>query len=1144
MLTLHAFAATPSTRRRFDVPAGNAEEMLRVFAAQAEVELVYAVDTVEGVRMRPVKGEFAVRDALGWMVANTGLVVLADEKTGALMLRRPPPRPPATAPPRSSDQTKTTMKRKNPLSVLGAWLALGIAGQAAEPPADTGIVEGRVLNARSGEYLENARVTAEGSAAEALTDSGGYYRLAPVPAGNARLKVFFTGFEPLVQTVAVTAGGTAQHDFNLGASVSPDGTVVQLAEFVVGASREMSGAAIAINEQRFAPNMKNVVSTDEFGAIAEGNAAEFLKFLPGITIEYSGGDAREISINGVPPDNVPVTIDGFSLASGGNANTRRAVEVGFVALNNVSRIEVAYSPTPDSQGEALAGSINMVPRSSFERSKPVFNSSVYVLMRDNVRTFGKTPGPLQHPTRKINPGFDLSYILPVNDRFGLTFSAGYSKQYSDQAFAQKTWRGTSAATNGAAFPHTTPGAPYLSAFNVRDGAKDTSRESFGFTVDYKLTPRDRFALSFQYSSFDGWVSNRNLIFDVGRVLPGNFSLTSTRGAAGGGSLTLNNATRLRSNRTYMPTLTWRHAGPIWKAEAGVGLSRGENLYRDIDKGMFNNSSARRTGVTVSFDDIFYLRPRQITVADGTTGAPVDPYSLVNYALVSTASNASTAVDVKRTAYANARRDFLGAVPLTLKGGVDFRQTAHDLRINNVPFSFVGADGRASTTPAAGDDSAAPFLDASYSQRTAPYGFPQIQYTNNQGLWAFSQTNPSYFTIDENSRYRSAVNNSKYARELVSATYLRGDLAFLDRRLKVITGLRAEQTNVDAEGRRSDPTLNFQRDAAGNILRSSAGAPLLIVPTSNPLGIARLTMADRGTRVEKEYLRLFPSLNASYNLRENLIARGAFYESVGRPNYNQYAGGVTLPDLDLGPTPTNRIQVNNAAIKAWAARTVNVRLEYYFEGVGQISLGAFRRDFENFFDSTEVDATPEFLALYGLDPAIYGDFKVATQANIDGTVRTTGLDFSYKQALTFLPHWARGVQVFANASAQRVTGPGLGAFDRANIVPRSGSWGISLTRQKFNVRANWNYRGRHRRALVASGNSIEAGTYNWASKRMSLDVLGEFYLRKNIALFASFRNIGDEPDDFEIAGPNTPDVAQLRSREAFGSLWTFGVKGTF
>jgi hypothetical protein len=72
-----------------------------------------------------------------------------------------------------------------------------------------------------------------------------------------------------------------------------------------------------------------------------------------------------------------------------------------------------------------------------------------------------------------------------------------------------------------------------------------------------------------------------------------------------------------------------------------------------------------------------------------------------------------------------------------------------------------------------------------------------------------------------------------------------------------------------------------------------------------------------------------------------------------------------------------------------------------------------------------------------------------------------LDFSYKQALTFLPHWARGVQVFANGSAQRLIGDETAAF--AGFIPRSGSWGLSLTRPRWNVRVNWNFRGQARNA---------------------------------------------------------------------------------
>ena len=73
----------------------------------------------------------------------------------------------------------------------------------------------------------------------------------------------------------------------------------------------------------------------------------------------------------------------------------------------------------------------------------------------------------------------------------------------------------------------------------------------------------------------------------------------------------------RDNRTLMPTAVWRHSGPIWQAEAGFGHSKARHTLRNMDRGLFNNTTAQRTGLTVGFDDIFYLRPRVVTVADGT-----------------------------------------------------------------------------------------------------------------------------------------------------------------------------------------------------------------------------------------------------------------------------------------------------------------------------------------------------------------------------------------------------------------------------------------------------------------------------------------------------------------------------------------------
>ncbi len=1007
--------------------------------------------------------------------------------------------------------------------------------------AETGTVEGRVSDPASAEFLERVRVTVEGTQLETFTDTAGFYRLSGVPAGNARVRAAYTGLPPRESTVTVASGRTAVADFEFSRSGGRGGDVVKLAGFVVNTTREMEAAAIAINEQRFAPDIRSVVSTDEFGAVAEGSVGEFLKFVPGISIEYEAGAlARGISINGVPSNNVPVQVNGFNLASaGGNSVTARSAQMDMTSITATSRIEVQYSPTPDAPGSALAGLVNMVPRSAFERSRPQLSVNTFVMMRDNARELGPTPGYLEKDTWKVLPGFDFSYVRPVTRDFGFTLSGGFSENGTMEQYIQNRWHGLNTATNGVAFPHTTADRPYLTQTIMRDGTKNARRVSFGATLDWRFSPRDRLSFSYQHYYIDFLVLNRTITFSTNRVNPGDFTPFETRGAAGQGQLQLANTFRDRTNSTLSPSLVWRHDGPVWKMEAGLGVSIGRNTFRDTDKGYFVGSVAQRSGVTVNFADIFYLRPRSISVTDAA-GAPVDPYSINSYAVTQTSANPLTNHDAQRGAYANVARTLALRVPVTLKAGLDLRKNKREARRGDYTWAFVGADGRGSTAPAAGDDGAAPFFAPGYSRRDMPFGFPRVQWLDNEKLWSHHKANPGQLVFNENAAYRSDVLRSRAASELVSAAFLRGDIAALDRRLRLVGGIRAEQTNTVAFGPLNDPSLNYRRDAAGNILLTN-GRPIPIVSNTSSLDYSKLTYIDRGVRAEKEYLRWFPSLNASYDVRENLVARAAYYHSIGRPSFEQYAGGLNLPDETSPPGPTNRITVNNAAIKPWTARSFSARLEYYFAGVGQVSLGGFVRHFRNFFGETTFPATPAFLSLYALDAETFGPFDVATQHNIQDSVRMTGYDFSYKQALTFLPHWARGLQAFANFSSQRPTGEASANFQ--GYVPLKASWGISLARERFSLRANWSYQGRSRNGAV-TGASIPAGTYNYTVRRVFVDLLGEYNLNRRLSLYFTLRNVLDMPEQQEVDGPGVPQHATFRSAEFAGSLWTFGIKGTF
>src|SRR5436190_1668978 len=66
--------------------------------------------------------------------------------------------------------------------LVTAALSFAALLDAQSPP--TGTIEGRVIDPRRGEFLENARLTLEGSTQEVFTDATGQYRFTGVPAGT------------------------------------------------------------------------------------------------------------------------------------------------------------------------------------------------------------------------------------------------------------------------------------------------------------------------------------------------------------------------------------------------------------------------------------------------------------------------------------------------------------------------------------------------------------------------------------------------------------------------------------------------------------------------------------------------------------------------------------------------------------------------------------------------------------------------------------------------------------------------------------------------------------------------------------------------------------------------------------------------
>ena len=83
-----ALQAQEAATRAFNLPADMAERTLKLHSQQSGRALIMSTRAVQGIGTNAVRGEYTPREALGLMLANTGLGVVEDPKSGSLAVRK------------------------------------------------------------------------------------------------------------------------------------------------------------------------------------------------------------------------------------------------------------------------------------------------------------------------------------------------------------------------------------------------------------------------------------------------------------------------------------------------------------------------------------------------------------------------------------------------------------------------------------------------------------------------------------------------------------------------------------------------------------------------------------------------------------------------------------------------------------------------------------------------------------------------------------------------------------------------------------------------------------------------------------------------------------------------------------------------
>ena len=938
----------------------------------------------------------------------------------------------------------------------------------------TGIITGRASNAGTRQYLEDVEVKLQPLGQTTLTGRDGQFAFRNVPPGTYQVSAVYAGLEPYTDQVTVIAGVAVTHDIELTSQI------YTLGEFVVAGERE--GSALAIQQQRFAPNVKNVLSSDAFGNVADENIGNFLVRLPGVGTQVLEGDIVFVQVRGIHANLSAVTMDGSRAASGGaQSGMNRAFEIDKIPADFIETIEVTKAATPDMDADSIGGAVNLVTKSAFNR-------------RGRTITYqAGTSFNVDRETFRPAMSFMYSDILGQDQRLGVMLTTSFNRTHKPRESSNLTWRATTATDEPAPFIINTYGEDQLK--HTRAGA--------GLRLDYKLTANSTVYFNTMFSHYQDGLNrhwgrfagvNLNNVFDhfnaagqprtatnaAATVLPG-WTETITETINGRFEYVQNH--RKRTIRTLNLQLGSKHKFDSGELDYNVTYSRS----RGTDVRLIPTATVSGVGFRFNRDT-----PGSKALASYEQISGPDIYDINYRTLPSLDTTDDQKTDRLVGAQLNFRKSFDLAVPAYVKMGLRTRAQEIVQRFSRGAYSYRGPDGVAGRNAATGlnDDNLQRFVDRGYGYRSYDGFYPSADFFHIPTLRSELRAAPQNFLEDEVDELQQELRNNISAEEKVYATYIMGGVQL--GRLNILSGLRVEETHVKGQGRVQVVTPEEQGR------RAAWRGPV----TAEEQRRRTLAEYDNPQTNQAEYRDIFPSVHFRYEITDGLIGRASYSTGIGRPNF------VTIIPNDRINDESETATVNNTALEPQYSDNFDLALEYYFTPAGLLSAGVFLKELSSFIFTSDVGYISD-----GPDNGFggnYAGYMLRTQVN-GGSARVRGLELAYQQQFSNLPGFWKGFGVFANYTRLQTQGDygGIGSnsgpADLVGFVPKSGNVGFTYNALPWSIRLQMNYTGSQ---LFRYNANLASRQYEYSKNPLDLSV--KYTINPRFSLYCDVINVFRSP----------------------------------
>ncbi|HEY1107033.1 MAG TPA: TonB-dependent receptor, partial [Opitutaceae bacterium] len=575
----------------------------------------------------------------------------------------------------------------------------------------------------------------------------GAFHFGAVAPGDYRVQALSVGNSVGEVSVTVGPGLVAPVTVRLGSEI------VAMEKLMVTAQAE--GQSQALNRQKNSENIRKIASLDALANSRLGEVGEVLQSMPGLYLEISTHQPVRPNIRGLGSEFNSITFDGVRV---GNTNNDRSDSVSGYPAEALARVELMKSVTPDMEGDAIGGSINLVSRRAFDLSERVLKLNVGGAYNNQQQNWDKQVN-LEYADR-YGPGGRLGVFASVNhyrsDRGYHTSSISYQVDAADNY--------------------------NIATYTLQDRVEDDSwKLKFNLSADYKLTEATVLWVRGLFSNDSRYLEDRRAIYRPGA----RTAITPDSASSRNG--------RVDTDRQYREPISI--AGQLstgfeskfdrWQLDGRVSYNRATNEYQETFTPVFSF-----TGVDLSYD----RSVREFPLFRVDNGVSLRDPSRLSHRSIARTQHPSR--DQELSFDFNARRE-LEALPFNayVKTGARAKLRSWvyggDADLGN--WTYVGPESAGALAEVYVNDR---FFHEGGGRVVMPTLFPDI----SKFLDAFS-ARPAEFRRDLNASNILIEANRQSTTEEIYATYLMGGATF--GRLNVVTGARVELTDFEGKARQLD-----------------------------------------------------------------------------------------------------------------------------------------------------------------------------------------------------------------------------------------------------------------------------------------------------------------------------------------------------